>query len=59
VLLLKIVAKQGIIAKGEARIETGLRKHERHHKLVQGYPAFIPFDRLYSRNCKSSEGVTL
>jgi len=54
-LLLKMLAKQGIIAKGEAkpksrRWTSGTMKDT--NKLVQDYMASVPFDRLCSRDFK-------
>jgi len=57
-----MLAKQGIIAESKAKPKSrnwtsGTMKDT--NKQVQGYVPAILFDRLYSRDCKSSEGATL
>jgi hypothetical protein len=52
-LLLRILAKQGIITEGEAeKWELDFWRDENTNKLAQDYVASIPFDRLDSQNFK-------
>jgi len=54
-LLSKILAKQGIIAESGTKPKSGNRtsgEMKDTNKPVQGYVAFIPFDRLYNRNLR-------
>jgi hypothetical protein len=55
-LLLKIPAKQGIIAESKAKPKSRnwtSGTMENTNKLVQGYVASVPFDQLYSQNFKN------